>query len=488
MTKSFGLLGLALLMAGCSAQKEVPVAKQEAAPPNEEVHHEDANLEQKLRRARMGGDLDEIITRRYLRVLVVPDKLGFFFDNGQMHGAAYEGLTEFERLINQKEKGKKLPLKVLFIPVRRDQLLDMLADGRGDVAVARIADTPELRARVDATTPIFDDAKVVLVTGPSAPPVSSVEDLAGREIHVLKGAQKELAKQVNARLKQVGKPEIKAKELDENLNIDDAIEMVNAGLIPMTAAELNVGQIWSKVFPSVKVHPEIVLAEAPLVWAVRKNCPKLTAEINAFIKEHKVGTAYGSTVFRRYFKDVKWVKNAVAPGEVDKFRRMVDLFKLYGDQYKFPHLLITAQAYQESRLNQDLKSSAGAVGVMQIKPSTAAGSPINIPDVTKLENNIKAGVKYMRFLMDEYYKDEPMDPVNKGLFSIASYNAGPNKIRKLREEAKEMGLDENKWFNNVEIVVARRVGSETTQYVANIYKYYLAYKMLSEADGAGKSD
>lgn len=488
MFKSFGWLAVALLMAGCSTQKETPVAKQEAPPPSEEVHHEDANLEQKLRQAKMGGDLDEIVERRYIRVLVTPDKMGFFFDGGQMRGAVHEALTEFERLLNQKGKTKTLPLKVLFIPVRRDQLLDMLADGRGDIAAARIADTPELRARVDPTIPIFDDAKVVLVTGPSAPHVSSVDDLAGREIHVVKGAQAELAKQVNARLKQAGKPEIKAKDLDDNLNIDDAIEMVNAGLIPMTVAEVNIGQIWSKVFTSVKVHPEIVLAEAPLIWAVRKNCPQLMAEVNAFIKEHKVGTAYGSTVFRRYFKDTKWVKNAVAPGEVEKFKKMVDLFKLYGDQYKFPHLLITAQAYQESRLNQDLKSSAGAVGVMQIKPSTAAGHPINVPDVTKLENNIKAGVKYMRFLMDEYYKDEPMDPINKGLFSVASYNAGPNKIRKLREEAKEMGLDENKWFNNVEIVVARRVGSETTQYVANIYKYYLAYKMLTEAEGARKAD
>ncbi len=488
MTRSFQVLAVIVALAGCSTQSETSVAKQQAPPPGEEVQDADANLVQKLRKARMDGDFDEIVKRRYLRVLVTPDKLGFFFDGGQMRGAVHEALTEFERLLNRKAQTKALPLKVLFIPVRRDQLAGMLAEGRGDVAAARLARTPELCARVEPTIPIFDNAKVVLITGPSAPPVSSVEDLAGREIHILKGAQAELVKQVNARLKQARKPEIRTKELDQNLNVDDAIEMVNAGLIPMTAAEVNVGQIWSKVFTGVKVHPEIVLAEAPLVWAVRKNCPKLLDDLNAFIKEHKVGTAYGSTVFRRYFKDAKWAMNARAPEEVAKFRKMVGLFRLYGDQYKFPHLLITAQAYQESRLNQELRSPAGAVGVMQIKPSTAAASPINVPDVTKLENNIKAGVKYMRFLMDEYYKDEPMDLINKGLFSVASYNAGPNKIKKLRVEAREMGFDENKWFNNVEIVVARRVGSETTQYVANIYKYYLAYKMLSEAEPSGKSD
>jgi membrane-bound lytic murein transglycosylase MltF len=166
-----------------------------------------------------------------------------------------------------------------------------------------------------------------------------------------------------------------------------------------------------------------------------------------------------------------------------KFTEMASLFRKYGDQYDLPYLLVVAQAYQESRLDNSVKSPAGAVGVMQIKPSTAAGQPIGITNVEKLPNNINAGTKYLRFLLNEYFKDEPMNRVNQVLFAIASYNAGPNQIQKLRQEAKAQGLDPNLWFNNVEFVVAKRIGRETVQYVGNIYKYYLAYKMVTEKTG-----
>jgi len=43
-----------------------------------------------------------------------------------------------------------------------------------------------------------------------------------------------------------------------------------------------------------------------------------------------------------------------------------------------------------------------------------------------------------------------------------------------------MGLDPNVWFGNVEIAAARVVGNETVRYVRNIYKYYIAYKLLDQ--------
>jgi membrane-bound lytic murein transglycosylase MltF len=73
-----------------------------------------------------------------------------------------------------------------------------------------------------------------------------------------------------------------------------------------------------------------------------------------------------------------------------------------------------------------------------------------------------------------------MDPVDKMLFAFASYNAGPAKISQLRKEAKQAGLDPNVWFNHVERVAAKRIGRETVQYVSNIYKYYVAYRLLEE--------
>jgi len=141
-----------------------------------------------------------------------------------------------------------------------------------------------------------------------------------------------------------------------------------------------------------------------------------------------------------------------------------------------------AQGYQESGLNPNLKSKVGAVGLMQIKPSTAAGNPIGIPDVQKTDRNIEAGAKYLRYMIDQYYADDPMDPVTRGLFALASYNAGPNMVRKLREQAAAEGYDPNLWFNNVEIIASQKIGRETVQYVGNIYKYYLAYKMVTDKE------
>jgi membrane-bound lytic murein transglycosylase MltF len=141
-------------------------------------------------------------------------------------------------------------------------------------------------------------------------------------------------------------------------------------------------------------------------------------------------------------------------------------------------LLMLAQGFQESGLDHTVKSPVGAVGVMQVMPAT--GKELKVGDIGQLENNVHAGVKYMRFVIDEYYKDEPMDDLNKGLFAFASYNAGPNRMRQLRAEAQKRGLNPNLWFNNVERIASERIGRETVTYVANIYKYYIAYRLSIE--------
>jgi membrane-bound lytic murein transglycosylase MltF len=156
----------------------------------------------------------------------------------------------------------------------------------------------------------------------------------------------------------------------------------------------------------------------------------------------------------------------------------VELFKKYGDQYQLDYLLMAAQGYQESRLDQGVKSPVGAVGVMQVMPATA--KDLDVGDIRQLEPNIHAGVKYMRWVVDEYFKDEPMTPLDKGLFAFASYNAGPGRIRQLRREAEKRGLDPNVWFGNVEQIASERIGRETVTYVSNIYKYYVAYRLVAE--------
>ena len=156
---------------------------------------------------------------------------------------------------------------------------------------------------------------------------------------------------------------------------------------------------------------------------------------------------------------------------------IVELFRKYGSQYDLDYLLMAAQGYQESTLDQNVKSPVGAIGVMQVMPPT--GKELNVGDISQVEPNIHAGVKYMRFMMDRYYKDEPMTPLNKGLMTFASYNAGPGRVRQLRRETEKRGLDPNVWFGNVERIASERIGRETVTYVSNIYKYYVTYTLLT---------
>jgi membrane-bound lytic murein transglycosylase MltF len=141
--------------------------------------------------------------------------------------------------------------------------------------------------------------------------------------------------------------------------------------------------------------------------------------------------------------------------------------------------MLAAQGYQESQLNQSAKSHVGAIGVMQLMPAT--GAQMNVGDVGLTEPNIHAGAKYMDQLMTQYFPDAKFSEGNRPLFAFASYNCGPGNVSKARKETQKRGLDPDKWFNNVELVVAEKIGTETTTYVRNIYKYYVAYRLTLDA-------
>ena len=265
-----------------------------------------------------------------------------------------------------------------------------------------------------------------------------------------------------------------------DLEDEDLLEMLNAGLVQYVVVDDFLARFWASVLPKLKLHPEVTLRTgADIAWAIRKNSPLLKAELNDFLAKNPEGSATRNMLFAKYLKSTKFVKNAASEAEMKKFQQMVQFFKNYSDKYDMDYLLMAAQGYQESQLNQNAKSQVGAVGVMQVMPAT--GQELKVGDISQLEPNIHAGVKYMRFMIDQYFEKEPMDRLNKGLFAFAAYNAGPGRVQSLRKEAAKRGLDPNKWFNNVEIVASEKIGRETVTYVANIYKYYIAYKLTVES-------
>jgi len=428
------------------------------------------------------GDFDEMVKRRYIRVLVTYSKTNYFLDGFHKKGVTYELLREFEKYINKKLKQGHLKIYVVDIPVARDRLIPALVKGLGDIAAAALTITPGRQKQVDFTDPLYKGVNEIVVCGPDTPKPSRLEDLSGKEIYVRRSSSYwESLTRLNQSLKKAGKPHIKLKPADEYFEDEDLLEMVNAGLVPMVVVDDYLARFWSQIFKDITLCADIkVRTGGEIAWMIRKNSPELKKVISGFIKEHQKGTLFGNIMFKRYFENTKWVRNSLSDEEIARFKAAMPYFKEYARKYNLDWMRMAAIGYQESRIDQSKRSPAGAIGVMQLLPSTASGNPVNIPHIDQMEHNIHAGVKYLRWIRQNYFENEKMNRLNKALFTIASYNAGPAKIQQLREEASKMGLDPNRWFRNVEVVAAKRIGRETVQYVSNIYKYYVAYRLISD--------
>lgn len=428
------------------------------------------------------GDFDGMVERDRIRVLVPYSKTFYFLDGVHQRGLTYDALMEFEKYINKRLKRKTIKVRVIVIPTRRDQLLPALVEGRGDIAAGNLTITPMRLKLVHFSDAGMTGVDEIIVTGLTAPSIRTVDDLSGKEIHVrASSSYYQSLKDLNKRFRKEGKKKVKLVLADEYLEDEDLLEMMNAGLIPMIVIDSHKGQFWSQIFENITLHPDIkVRSGGQIAWAIRKNSPELKRVISAFTKSHKKGTRIGNILFNRYLKNTKWVRNALNETELKRLREAIGFFNKYAGQYDFDWLMVAALAYQESRIDQSMRSSTGAIGVMQILPSTAADPNVSIPNIEELESNIHAGVKYLRFLRKRYFEKEPMDEVNKTLFTFAAYNAGPAKVTRLRKQAQQAGLDPNVWFRNVEVIAARKIGRETVHYVSNIYKYYTAYRLLAD--------
>lgn len=430
------------------------------------------------------GDLPGMLDRRVIRVLTTYSKTFFFVNKGTQRGITHDMFIEFERDLNlklakeDKLKQRHLKVRIIFVPVARDRLLSALNEGKGDIAAANLTVTPERQVLVAFTAPLYPNVKELLISGPASPKVENLEELSGKTVFVRPSSSyHESLVALNAHFAKESRPLVTLEPAPESLEDEDLIEMLSAGLIPPIVVDRHKAIFWKQVFPKIEVHEDIVLRDnANIAWAVRKSSPQLLALLNDFVKENGKGSKLGNTLLVRYLKNAEYVKSAAAQKERRKLLVMADVFRKYGNRYGVDWLLMVAQGYQESRLNQSARSHVGAIGVMQVMPST--GKELNVGNIHDLDPNINAGVKYMRWMIDRYYGNQPMTPLDKALFTFASYNAGPARIARLRSETEKRGFNPNIWFGNVEYLAAEKIGAETVTYVSNIYKYYIAYRLI----------
>jgi membrane-bound lytic murein transglycosylase MltF len=426
------------------------------------------------------GDLDEMVSRRLIRAGVAVNRTHYFIDRGVQRGIAYDSFRLFEQELNEEHKTGLLKVNVAFVPLSRDQLLVSLKAGLVDVVAASLTITPERLKDVDFSIPTRTNVSQIVVSGPGSAALSGPDALSGQTVFVRKSSSYYASlKELNDRLTREQKAPVTIAEAPETLEDDDILEMVNAGLVPLTVVDDYLAEFWSKVFKKIRLQKAAAVHTGDRIGvAVRKGNPKLLAAVNAWIKKYGRESVFGQSLEKRYLQSTRYVVNATSAAERKRLLEITELFKKYGDKYDMDFLLMAAQGFQESRLDQNARSHVGAIGVMQIMPAT--GAELGVGDITKLEPNINGGVKYMRQLIDGEFKDQPMDRLNMGLMAFAAYNAGPGRLRALRRETQKRGLDPNLWFNNVEQITSERIGRETVDYVSNIYKYYIAYKLVME--------
>jgi membrane-bound lytic murein transglycosylase MltF len=431
------------------------------------------------------GDLDVLLKHQVIRIGVPYSKTLYYTVKGTQYGVAYEGGKALEEYLNKKyrrQQRENVRIVVIFIVTPHDKAVANLNGGNLDILIGNLTITPERQKLVDFSDPTVNGINEIVVTGPNSPQLASVDDLSGKEVFARKtSGYWEHLEQLNARFQEQKKTAVKLRAVPEDLSDEDLLQMVNAGLLTTIVVNDWTAKLWSQLLTQLQVHSDIWVASGQaLGWAVRKDSPKLLAVINEFLKTHRQGTTFGNRVLAEYTGSTYMLKQAISPEGIKRFERTAEEFRRYSEKYGIDYLLMMAEGYQESGLDQNARSSVGAIGIMQLMPET--GTEMKVGDIHQEDPNIHAGIKYFRSMMDRHYGSEPMDDLNKVLFTLAAYNCGPNRVKELRTEAAAKGLNPNIWINNVEVIAAARIGAETVNYVSNIYKYYVAYKLIAEQE------
>ena len=430
------------------------------------------------------GDFDAMLERRVVRVLVPYSRTLYFNDRGRQRGLTADTLLDFEHFLNQKYPRKTQPFVVVAVPTTRDQLFTGLLEGRGDLAAGNLTITPERAAKVGFSKPIMQGPGEIVVTGPRAPKLATLDDLGGRDVYVRgSSSYHQSLVALNRRLSAENKPGANILLVPEALEDEDLMDMVASGILGLTIADGWKAEMWARVQKRLKPRPDLALTSVEDVgWAFRPESPKLAAVVNEFIDLYPGARAKR---YRSYSAYVARLGNVTADSDWKRFQSTIALFQKYAPRYGFEPLFVAALGYQESRLDQNARSHVGAIGVMQLMPDTAA--TLGVGDIHQIEPNVHGGTKYLRILRDRAISGGSPDEQNLTLFAIAAYNCGPGRVAALRAEAERTGLDPDVWFNSVERVAAKRVGQETVAYVRNIYKYYAAYKLQLDALEARKA-
>jgi membrane-bound lytic murein transglycosylase MltF len=445
----------ALVLAGLLLLIAPAFAEQQGSPPAPPPGAGQQPRELVMANKAWKGDFDAMLQRRLIRFAVPYSRTLYYNDKGREGGLSAELARDFESFVNrkyQKRLGRR-PVRVVLIPTDRDDLIPDVADGFADIAAGNLTVTEGRLKLVDFVVPTDRKPSTeVALTHVDGSALASVDELAGKTVHVRKSSSHYGSLEaLNDRFKREGRAQVKVELVPEELEDEDMMEMLNAGLLQVIVVDDWKAKLWARILPNIRVHEQAAVGTGGVVgWAIRGESPELRAVLEAFFKDFTRKQGVAEHRLKQGMKRVRQIRNNAKDTDPKQFQDTIALFRKYGERHNFDPVMLAAQGYQESR----------NIGIT--------------------EPNVRRAAKHLDQLMARHFKDADFTESNRTLFAFASYSAGPANIAKMRAEAEKRGLDPNQWFNHVEIVTAEKIGIGTTTYVRNIYKYYVSYRFMLE--------
>jgi membrane-bound lytic murein transglycosylase MltF len=436
---------------------------------------------------RYSASLEKVLEKGFLRVLTSRNSFDFFIHQGARGGYQYEMVKAFTRFLNRKHRRGRAELNVQFelIPVDDDQLIPMLRDGAADLIAARLTVTPDRSEVVRFSNP-YRSVDELLVTHDETPPLDSIEDLSGRSVAVrASSSYHESLVRLNRQLTAGGLAPVHLESVDEALETERILELVAERRFSYTVADSIVAQLAVALEPRLQVVEGVTLRQGgKLAWATQPEASALLGEMNAFLSGYNQGSLLGNLANQKYFEPESRLAAWRRESKGTALSPFDDIFKRHAERFELDWLLVAAMAHQESRFDPTARNPSGAVGLLQIKPTTAREPYVDIPNVEGTEfasNNVEAGLKYLTWIKARYFDSVPaMREKDRVRMALAAYNAGPRAVLRARSRARKLGYDPNRWFRNVELSMLDMRKTEPVKYVSEINQRYLAYLLLLE--------
>lgn len=419
-------------------------------------------------------DLAQVRSSGVLRVLINQSRNSSGEVQGQPIGIEYRRLRAFERYLNRNvEEGSRLTLKL--IPMAKDRLLAALQRGEGDLVAPGELVPRRGRGDVSPSAPVMARVPLVLVGHRGARRYRRLEELAGRSLALPTGsAAGEAILQANERLVQRGLAPIGIEWLDPSLAVEDVLEMVHAGILPLSVVELPIARRWSRVLPRLQIESGMVFSrDGDMSWFVRREAKNLRASIDRFLNTYR-SPVDGDVAFRRVYRPLYKVHNPLGQRARGRLEKVRPVLQRYAERHDFDWLNLAAVAFKESTLNPSVHGSGAATGLMQVTPATARS--VGVGNVHRLENNVQASTRYLASIRRRYFNSPRLNDRERMAFVLAAYNMGPVRVQRLRAEARRRGLNPDQWFFQVERIAAERFGMGVVSYVNSVNKYFLAFR------------